>query len=318
LVQPDILDRRILRELESPLSLQWNVRESLSSIAKKVHVDEETVRRRVDIMRKAGILIGWQLILNPHLIGRESASLELEVKNGSPKKKILEQIRLLDGVISILDLQGQNIQVGIYYRNELMLEKQIALMESLCDCKHSMFWKVVFPTYGVKMTTTDWRLLNILRKDPRRKIGEIAAEAKISTKTVTRRLNMMVERYAFFLHALINLKKVGGLGYRLLIQTSDSEKKAEIDETILKRVEENLEWSFTFSDEYSMFVFYCENSAEAKEISESVGKLDGVNTFRMDIIEEQITIQDWIDEEIALKISDKSEEPKDEQGSKDA
>ncbi len=52
-----------------------------------------------------------------------------------------------------------------------------------------------------------------------------------------------------------------------------------------------------------MFVLYCENVTEAKEISDLVRNADGVSALRMDIIENQITVQDWIDDEIEMKIS---------------
>src|SRR5579875_569812 len=280
MVQPDSLDRRIMRELESPGSLQWNIRESFSSIARKVGVDEETVRNRVARMREARILKGWELVINPHLIGRESASLELEVQNASAKNAAIEQIKLIDGVISILDFHGASLQVGIYYRHERALAKQISLMESICGCKHSMLWK-----------------------DPRKKLADIAFDAKASTRTVNRRLNLMVERYAFFLHALIDLKKVGGLAYRMLLYSKEPRKKEKIDELIADKIGEKVEWSYTFSEEYSMFVLYCENVTEAKEISDLVRNADGVSALRMDIIENQITVQDWIDDEIEMKIS---------------
>ncbi len=248
MVQPDSLDRRIMRELESPGSLQWNIRESFSSIARKVGVDEETVRNRVARMREARILKGWELVINPHLIGRESASLELEVQNASAKNAAIEQIKLIDGVISILDFHGASLQVGIYYRHERALAKQISLMESICGCKHSMLWNVTFPPCELKMTKTDWVMLNILRKDPRKKLADIAFDAKASTRTVNRRLNLMVERYAFFLHALIDLKKVGGLAYRMLLYSKEPRKKEKIDELIADKIGEKVEWSYTFSE----------------------------------------------------------------------
>lgn len=43
----DDLDVRIFKDLGNPDSLQWNVRETYSSIAGRLEVDEETVRRRL-------------------------------------------------------------------------------------------------------------------------------------------------------------------------------------------------------------------------------------------------------------------------------
>ncbi len=44
----DDLDMRIIRELGGSRPTQWNVRESYSNIARKLGVDEETVRMRVN------------------------------------------------------------------------------------------------------------------------------------------------------------------------------------------------------------------------------------------------------------------------------
>ena len=116
-------------------------------------------------------------------------------------------------------------------------------------------------------------------------------------------LSLIVERYAFFLHALIDLKKVGGLAYRMLLYSNKPEKKEKTDELIADKIGERIEWSYTFSEEYSMFALYCESVVEAKDIADLVRNADGLSSLRMDIIENQITIQDWIDDEIKMKVS---------------
>ena len=286
-----------MRELESPGSLRWDIRESYASIAMKIGVDEETVRKRIERARLSGIISGLQLIINPHLISRESASLELEVKDSANKAAVVDQIRLMEGVISILDFHGSALQVGIYYKQEKSLMRQVKLMESICGNEHSMLWKVAFPPCDLKMTPTDWRILSILRNDPRRKLSEIAREAKASTRTIKRRLDHMENGCVFFLHAMVDLKKLGGVAYRMLIHCDNSAKKEEVDGMILSTIK-HIEWSYTFSDEYSMFVIHCDNTIQSEEIMNSVKRLDGVKKVRMDIIEEQITVQDWINDEI--------------------
>jgi DNA-binding Lrp family transcriptional regulator len=291
-----------MRALESPGSLQWNIRESYASIAKKLGVDEETIRKRVARVRQGGILKEWQLVINPHLMGRESASVDLQVEDSSTKRLAITRIRLIEGVISILDLHGQRLQVGIYYRHEHELARQLLLMESICGGKYSMLWNIVFPPCELKMTRTDWVLLSILRNDPRRRLTDIALDANASTRTVNRRLKLMVAGYAFFLHAEIDFKKLGGLAYRMLLHFNDPGKKAKADELVLAEIEK-IEWSYTLSEEYSMFILHCENVAEAENISNFARNLDGLREFRMDIIDDQITVHDWIDEEIELRAS---------------
>ena len=71
----DDIDVRIIKELGSPSSLQWNLRETYSNIAKRVGFDEETVRRRLNRAKERGALPGWRMMVNPHLITRIIAAI---------------------------------------------------------------------------------------------------------------------------------------------------------------------------------------------------------------------------------------------------
>jgi DNA-binding Lrp family transcriptional regulator len=201
-----------------------------------------------------------------------------------------------------LSFHGRQLQVGFYYRNEKALARQISLMESICGCKGSMLWNVSFPPFRLKMSRTDWIILDALRKDPRTKLSDLAREVKVSTRTLNRRLEQMIQGYVFFLHAAIDLKKLGGLACRMLLYCEDPVKKRIIDDSILTKFNK-IEWMYTVSNQYSMFVMHCENTAEAEGISSWVKSLEGVREVRMDIIEEQITVSEWLEEEIEMHLS---------------
>jgi DNA-binding Lrp family transcriptional regulator len=59
-----------------------------AGIAKKLGVDEETVRTRINRLQRSGRFQGWQLILNLHLIGLELASVLLDVDDSATKKTV--------------------------------------------------------------------------------------------------------------------------------------------------------------------------------------------------------------------------------------
>jgi DNA-binding Lrp family transcriptional regulator len=90
----DSLDARIFSELSGAGSYQWDVRQSYSSIARKLEVDEETVRRRILRAEQRGLLGGWELVLNPYLIGREPVAMELKVagSDSARKLRVVQQI----------------------------------------------------------------------------------------------------------------------------------------------------------------------------------------------------------------------------------
>ncbi len=296
--QPDDLDRKILKEMFSPASLQWNIKQSYNTIAKLLLVDEETIRRRFERMREMGVLQGWQIIINPHLIGCEVATFDLTVPKLESRSTIISQLKLISGVIYIIAFYDNRLRFMIYYPSESALERQIALMESLCESKRSMFWRDVFPPCNLKMTRTDWLIIGTLMKsDPRKKLSTVAHEAGVSSKTLNRRLHRMREQHAFFLDAGIDVSKLGGSPCAILVRYKDKSKKRQFDDLILRTVG-NIAMSNTAPTEHSMFSIHCENLADAERIFQWIRGLDGVGKAKMGIYQEKITVNDWLTEEI--------------------
>ena len=108
---PDDLDIRIIKALASPSSFQWDVRISYAHVAAGLHVDEETVRHRLKHMNDVRFLRGWQLMLNPALLGREAAMVELRVSDSESKPEVISRLKLLEGVMLIDDLYGKELAV---------------------------------------------------------------------------------------------------------------------------------------------------------------------------------------------------------------
>ncbi|MDQ4067699.1 MAG: AsnC family transcriptional regulator, partial [Thermoproteota archaeon] len=112
--RPDTVDLRIMKEIGTPQSMQWNVRESYVSIAKRVGVDEETVRKRIKRQEKLGAIQGWRAVIHPNLVGCVDAYVDLKVSNANRKEGILSQLKLLEGVIVITSFEGKGLFVMFY------------------------------------------------------------------------------------------------------------------------------------------------------------------------------------------------------------
>ena len=128
----DELDIRILRELGSPASPQWNVRESYANIGRKLGVDEETVRKRVVRAKKDGTLPPWLMKVNPRLIGFQAAALDVEVEDEALKAVALSRIAALEGVITILDFVGRGMMIVLYCKDEGSLNRLAGQIGSIC------------------------------------------------------------------------------------------------------------------------------------------------------------------------------------------
>src|SRR5437667_4309448 len=90
----------IIKELSITPS-HWNVKRSYSGVAKKIGIDEETVRIRIQSLKQSGFLLGWRLILNANLINRESHILVIELLDVEKKDRTIAPISSMEGVVLI-------------------------------------------------------------------------------------------------------------------------------------------------------------------------------------------------------------------------
>lgn len=296
----DSLQARILRELISPSSPQWNVRQSYASVARKLGVDEETVRIRVKHAQESGFLLGWELVLNPHAIHRESASMLLEVDDMDRKPAVISQIRLLEGVIFIFDFYERDLQVVLFYENEQELARKVQLIGLICRSTTSTYWKNEFPPSDFTLRRTDWQIVKALRSDPRKSISDIAKEVKISARTVKRRLTLMEDARAFYLHPKVNVKKSPGMTYHFLVSSQDG-KKSRVDQVLRSKLA-GVVYVDTAAKQYSVFATFCSNISEAEETRRWIMSLEGVRDVRMHMMKEMIPAHDWFNEKIEKHI----------------
>jgi DNA-binding Lrp family transcriptional regulator len=198
---------RILKELTSPGSFQWNFRESYSNLAKKLDADEETVRTALKKALRDGIVSGWRLVINPHLLGQQLDGLQLEVDSVERKAGIISQIRLIEGVVMILDFHGKGLRIVLYYPNAPSLQRRINLISSVCGFSGEIpNWTTPSPKPEMRVGPTDWKILRAIRKDPRKEGASIAKQVGLSTRTINRRLRLMTESQVAYLIPMRDVK----------------------------------------------------------------------------------------------------------------
>ena len=289
----------IMRELSITPS-HWNVKRSYSEVAKKLGVDEETVRSRVQSLRNSGFLLGWRLILNAKLLGRESSILAIELHDIKKKEKAIAQISRMTGVVLIQSFYGKTLQVTVFSESEEELGRQMKKITSISGGEIFTRWKVKLPRCNHKPKSIDWMIIGALLKNADKKIPEIARELKVSAKTVKRRVSMMMESSAFFLQPILDLKKVAGvLPCQLLVQCTEA-KKSMIDDLITSKFE-RIVFGLTDSTTHSIFTIICVNLAEAQSILKEVQKEEGVTLAKIEIIEELMYVHDWLAKEVGSR-----------------
>ena len=298
----DDLDVRIIKELGSPSSPQWNVRESYSNISRKLGVDEETVRMRVKRAKERGFLPAWRMMVNPRLIGCEAAGLDLEVDDEERKAGVVSQITLVDGVTNLADFRGRGLSATLYYENDESLGRKVRLIEAICGGERSAMWKSFFPRPEVRMRRVDWMIVGALREDARKDLEGVSKALGVSTRTVQRRLTAMKEGKAVYLSGAPNPDAVGGLMCNFLVFCPDPRKKRAADRTVYSMFR-RIGGSDTSPEQYSTFGMSCENLAQADDVLSRLRSIDGVGSVRMRIMKRLIVVQDWLKDEIEKRVA---------------
>lgn len=299
----DDLQIRIMKELSSPRSFRWDIRESYASIAERIGVDEETVRRRVKRARESGFLKGWKLFLNPHLIGLESTGMQLEIDDEERKADVISQVEQVDGVVILVNFHGRALRIILYYEGEKDLEEKIQRIRAVCRSDDLVRWAGGFPAVDQRMRRTDWEIVKAFRGDPRRSPSEVADEVGVSTRTVKRRLTAMTVNNCVFMLPELDYDKSLGVACDFLIVCPDDAKKRLVDSQVRAKLD-RLVFSLTDVKGFSMFALICPNLSESEQIRKWIQSFDGVNEVKVDIMRENILVDRWMDEEIERRVSE--------------
>lgn len=293
----DTIDNRILREIGSPRTVQWNVRESYASIAKRVGVDEETVRKRIKRMEGIGLIMGWRVMVNPSLIGCSYAFIDLEVQNTASKPDILSQLKLVEGVVALMNFEGGGITIFLYAEAGDALTRKAQLIGLMCGTEKPTVELIGIPPYTLLVTATDWRIIWAIRNEPRKNLTDIARETKMSTRTVNRRLSLLTERGAFFLIGLPNLKRASGVSANFLIFCAEPGAGASVAGRIAEEFD-NIVFGSPLTARHLSYNMVFNNLIEIDEALELIKRIEGVQKVRLGIMREMIFVPDWLDGQI--------------------
>lgn len=296
----DDLDVRLMREFLSPGSFRWDVRESYSNIAKKLSVDEETVRKRLKRAQLAGVLEGFHLIPNPHLFRLESNVVELDVGSEAKKPEIVSQIALLEGVVLIVDFHGSRLRVAVYCESDGALARKVQLIGSISASKEETHWMEGFPPCDFKMSKTDWLILRSLRREAKKRLIDVAEEVRISTRTVKRRFERMIESNAFYLMPITSYEKSAVVLCSYTVDCPNAQLKKGADSAI-KSLLHRVIFSNVSARRYSVFSVLCNNFGEAEESRKEISKVKGVESVKMGVVRKVHYLPEWLDEQIERK-----------------
>jgi DNA-binding Lrp family transcriptional regulator len=274
---------------------RWNVRKSFVDVAKKLGVDEETVRNRLNRVKESGFLVGWRLVPNASLFGRKPIMQHLTFESQQAKVEALPLLGRMDGVITAASFYSDEVMVTLYDDQERTSSKALSALGAK---EGPVEWQGLgMPSSTFRMTPTDWQIVRLMLRDAERAVMEVAALVKTSSRTAKRRLDRMMDATAIFIMPIVDQARFSGISYQVVVESNPG-KKSEVDRLVTSRIE-NLVFRATDSSDTLIFGFPGKNIAEGKGLLGWLRRQPGVKSARINIVEELVYAFEWLERETA-------------------
>jgi AsnC-like helix-turn-helix protein len=151
------------------------------------------------------------------------------------------------------------------------------------------------PLTKFRMTVTDWQIVRLMLRDAQRSVAEVAAEVKVSVRTVQRRLDNMMAASAIFIVPMIDQAKSTGVSYQVIVE-SEGGRKSEVDLLVTSKIR-NLVFKSADSSNSLIFGFSGKNVAEGKKLLDWFRTQPFIRSVKINIVEEVEYAFDWLERE---------------------
>jgi len=306
----DSLDVRVYRELLHSITgppLESDIRRSYRSVARKLRIDEVTIRNRIKGLQQSGFLKGWQLVVNPSLLGVKLSQLWFDVRPPSAKDDLVRKLSLIHGALAISDYYGSSLTLIIMYETESSARKEFELIARISNAESLVRASIPFPGCTIELTHTDWRIMKAIQTNPRQSYPVISREVGISQKTVRRRLQRMIEERALFVIPSLNPKALdGAIIADLVIFYANPESKSGVDDRIVSQFDKLLIRAELGDIEHGFFNLIIRNISKAKEILTWVKEQPGVGRAFVELVQDRIEVYESFNEPVDKKLAETS------------
>lgn len=282
----DKLDIEILSRLLN------NCRTPDSQIGKEIGVSGVAVKSRIQKMLGQKIIEKFTLKIEPPVLGY---SVLYFVVIGKELGDILDKIRLVGEPFFVVPCVGGVTVCSIVVKQNPEHAMEIA-KNILRDIRVLSIFEAKNPEIRSDLTKTDIAIIDILLKDPRLKIEEIAKTAGFSTKTVARSLDKLQNDEAIQFTLIYNPRKMGEyIPFTILVSVKDVKKT-------LSKLREKFEKSFLQNpfvhlDKIVLFL-YGNDIYKIDELSQKIHEVDGIQSVDLFMPKEINFPQKWAESTI--------------------
>lgn len=279
----DKIDIQILSHLLN------NCREADRQIGNSVGISGGAVKSRIQKMLDRKIIEEFTLKIEPPVLGY---SVLYFVVTGTDLQCILDQVKLIGEPFFVVPCVGSVTVCSIVVKGDPNQKMELA-KKILHGVRVLSIFEAKNPGIRSDLTKTDLEIIEILLRDPRLKIEDIAKLANLSTKTVTRSLDKLQNDEAIQFTLLYNPKEmIGYIPFAILVGVEGNVKKT------LQNLEKEfgkafLQKPFVNMNQIVLF-FYSDNIFKLDELTQLVQKIVGVYSVDLFIPKKISFPQKWV------------------------
>jgi DNA-binding Lrp family transcriptional regulator len=199
------------KDFQLLVALDDNARQSYKSLGRRVSLSAPAVRDRLEHLKMKGVLKGFNLMINPSVFGR--VGLVLFFRGDFQRKVALAALAAPDASWVRLKLDGQMV-VGLWTKDG---GKSTNYLANILGTKPS---RQIFAPHNksAQVSITDLSIIDALVDEPKLSIGELEKSTGLSTKTVRKHLNLLLEAKTISIVPLLGtLADSGELIYPLVV-----------------------------------------------------------------------------------------------------
>jgi len=236
---PNDKDRRILE------FLSLNARAGYAEIAQQLGLSRQLVKYRLDALENKGIIEGYYAVLNIFKLGFHYHRILFRLRNVTAEREqsILDYFRRHRNIGWVSQLDGNlDLAIAVWTRSimefENVLHESLAQMGEFIEEKyisvattiHHLKYKFLLEQENAdalvvsgestspQLDDTDYEILGILAKTPRKSYSEIGSELEINSKIVSYRVQSLTQRGIILgFNVKLNHRSLGYTHYKVYL-----------------------------------------------------------------------------------------------------
>jgi DNA-binding Lrp family transcriptional regulator len=282
--------------------LSRDSRTSYRNISSTVGITPNAVKKRIHKLRSQGVIESFVVSVNPVLLGYDKECF-LTIKHINKRvseEDIIKKLNLLGDVQVYAKQMGRASICALAVRAGA--EDKIRLMKELLEPSIVESRFVSCKPICMKIHSSDFKIIKSLLSNPRMQVEDIARETSLSAKTVTRRLEKLIENHIVEFGIIRNISSIRLVGYIEFAVVIDVDKS--LFQNILSRICHEMQDYLLFilnmnQNEFIFAVLSCPNIPTVDLILARLESYEGVKQIEPYITTKLTFYQDWLQEKLS-------------------